>query len=308
MRTSIKKNNDGSYIVKLPLWEPQWEEIHITKNELKNAKVIGSDWYKLIEVAFAHFCEEREIKSEEDLKNICYWMETNSMDVLLWREGYKTESYHIPPSKNDVIQKLKDFNPNKWDIISFSRSDRLKKNGLLPTNHVMIITQVYKNENWDVTWVQIENPWNNPHSETWGDASQKDITIDEFLDFAFSVTCGSITDDFLNTKSSNYLAAQQSKDRWDYEFQRLGNDWKRIKEVRKKWNFDPSIEWVKNIPGVVSDYLVPIWDWCKHIGNGVWHLGKAAWQWLAWLGKNAREGTKDVVEWGINKIKSWRNK
>jgi hypothetical protein len=50
------------------------------------------------------------------------------------------------------------------------------------------------------------------------------MTIDEFLNFAHFVECGSITDDFMNLDSSSYLPAQQSWDRARYNYLRLGND------------------------------------------------------------------------------------
>ena len=53
MMTSIKKNNDGSFDIYLPLWSPSWNKIHISKEELNLAKINWSLWYKILEVWFA---------------------------------------------------------------------------------------------------------------------------------------------------------------------------------------------------------------------------------------------------------------
>ena len=329
MRTSVKKNDDGSFVVKMPLWEPEWTEVHISKSELEKASVKGSDWYKLIEIAFAHFCEERNIESEKDLKNISWWFATWAMDILMWRQWYKTNTYIVSINKNKIIQKLKDFNPGRWDVISFNRLSRIGgKNDVLPTNHCMTILEVEKDQNWNVTWVQVENPCNSP--DGWEYESQKYMTIDEFLNFAHFVECGSITDDFMNLDSSSYLPAQQSWDRARYNYLRLGNDWEHIGEARNRWHFDPSWEWVKNIPKAASDFFSPVWDWCVHIGKGVWYTAKSGYQYTVWGVKNvaewtwkkatnAREGTKkatkrvwekvtDGAKWVWEKAKSGRNK
>lgn len=138
MMTSIKKNNDGSFDIYLPLWSPSWNKIHISKEELNLAKINWSLWYKILEVWFAkelllrknwlllHVGDMPDIKlTKESMNSIVWWSSYDALAVLLWYSNVKRQLINNNLKREKVIiNELKKFNPKNWDLIVISSNRR----------------------------------------------------------------------------------------------------------------------------------------------------------------------------------------
>lgn len=185
MMTSIQKNKDGSFNLYLPLWNPSWKKIHISREELKLAKINWSDWYKILEVWFAkevllrknwlllYIWDMPDIKLTRDSMNgIIWWNSFNALAILLWPFNVKRQLINNNlKCKNFIINELKKFNPRNWDLIVISSCRRpewvpssqktYKINGRsMYYNHAYSLYAVEKR--WDhIESVTLEDPTNN---------------------------------------------------------------------------------------------------------------------------------------------------
>ncbi len=138
MMTSIQKNSDWSYDLFLPLWQPDWKKLHISKEELSLAKIKWSDGYKILEVWFAKEALTRknwsllypedmpDVKlTEESMDQIIWWNSYHALAILLWYSNIKRQAVsNKPERKKLIINVLKKFNPKNLNLILVSSKRR----------------------------------------------------------------------------------------------------------------------------------------------------------------------------------------
>ena len=138
MITSIQKNSDWSFDLYLPLWNPRWKKIHISKEELNFAKIKWSIGYKILEVWFAkeillrknwsmlHKWEMPDIKlTEESMDDIIWWSSYFALSTFLWYSDFKRQGIANTPARNRLIlSELRKFNPKTLNIMMVSSRRR----------------------------------------------------------------------------------------------------------------------------------------------------------------------------------------
>lgn len=213
VRTSITHNADESYTIKLPLGEPGWIPYTIYKEEFNESSWRGpSLWYKLLEIAYVKYINGYNKITRQDIKETEAWTTAIALEWLLWREWYQVNGYtNWIISKTTVIKELKNFNPRRGDIITVSRwfPKKWVREDISPF-HVYSLTDVVKDEKWNVIGVIIENP-RSSHENYY-------VKIDELFDVAFRIECGHITDDFMDTKTSRWQKYRDLEDKAIHHF------------------------------------------------------------------------------------------
>lgn len=139
MMTSIQKSGDWSYDLYLPLWQPNWKKIHISKEELSLAKIKWSDGYKILEVWFAkevtlrrngallYRWEPTITLTEESMNHIVGWNSYNALATLLWYSNINRKIISNKSERKDAIfNALKKFNPRNLNLILVSSKRREK--------------------------------------------------------------------------------------------------------------------------------------------------------------------------------------
>jgi len=315
IRTSLRCNKDGSYTVRLPLWEPKWIDINVSPEELELELLShGRDWYKILEVAYVKYMTPHKDKiSEEDLKHIEAWTWEPVMKALLWNEWYKVESYNpikikdlmkMPQKNEEILDELKNFDPEKGDIITAinlntSWGEREWAWLVIHSWHVLCVTKVKKDKDWNVVGVEIENPRND---DEYGKQLYY-LPISDFFNFATIVDCGHTTDKFLDTESSKYAEAEilsnQAKNYFNNMFKVPGKHMiKWYNDAQKHWwiftNYALSEAWKhtkEDVPQALEDGRHGLSYWVDALVSG-----KGEQMLENWL-----EKVKDI--W--NKISDW---
>lgn len=141
MKTSIEKDGDNSFTLCLPLWNPNWKKIHISKEELNLAQIKWSTWYKILEVWFA-----KELFLSKNWSLLYPWempditLTKKDMDVvlgknsfyalskLLWYSSIKREVIENKRNKQtSIFDKLMEFDPMNLELIIVSSRRRPKE-------------------------------------------------------------------------------------------------------------------------------------------------------------------------------------
>lgn len=283
IRTSITKYNDGSYTVRLPLWEPWWKLYKISKYEIDKAKIKWRDWYKILELAYIKCASwNTGTLTEEDIKKAEAGTWRDCLSRLLWCEWYTVysiwnfamqvanagENSLSDAEKKRAKELLKNFNPSMWDIVSVDRWGRKEKN--LRPRHVQAVVGVIKDSNWEVSKVVIENPWNNTEVET-----THEVSIDDFLKQVTHIHFGSINENFLNN-STNYLQDTLLYDQQiiynitnipaEFKHYRDKNITKQHRKVSPVESWINAVTWILDIAGNI----------CVDVGNATFAAGKEA--------------------------------
>lgn len=306
IRTSLRCNKDGSYTIRLPLWEPKWKDINISPEELKLAKSEGRDWYKILEVAYVKYMTPHKDKiSEEDFKHIEAWTWKMVLRAVLWNEWYEVTSYvdfiGERSKKETILKELKNFNPEKGDVITVTRyafKDAEWEGSKISNRHVLSVLDVKQDKDWNVTGVILENPRNTNSEQI------NYLPIDDFFKFATNIECWHTTDKFLNTESSIFAKTQILLNQTgNYLFNMFRVPFKHmaeyVKDVQAKWWF------LKNpwyaVKEAVKIGIKDMWGVVKDGCLFIWYGGKT----LISAGEDIveiwREKTKDL--W--NKISDW---
>lgn len=206
-RVQFKDDNSTWYNIRLPLWEPNGRDILIKDSELDTAKINWSIGYKLLEIAYV---KSRRLNNTEWNKYspVTEWEYTsivwlsveeafrtfigknniwfsNFGTFPIWK-NWKTLAEASESQKTEMTNYLKNYNWNiwnsftclttapspRWDAESFEVSWKT-----FWKNHAYALDSVEKDSNWDISYINVKNPWNN--NELWGSSSR--LTLDEFF-------------------------------------------------------------------------------------------------------------------------------
>lgn len=230
MRTSIQRmkrsNWDIWYQIQIPLWEPSWRKILIKNSELSIAKIKWSDWYKLLELAYAknrrpnnRGWNKYSPITHEEFAKIKWWWPHEVLEKFLGKKNiwfsdfgtmknyssWKTLSQSSEGAKKEIYNFLKNYNPQIWNkfvsLASLHWSSDWKSYVIwwktLYRKHAYSITWI-KKEKWEVKSITVLNPWNS-----WGAGKNyQDFTVDEFFQAFSAMWCWTINrQTFLDNKS-----------------------------------------------------------------------------------------------------------
>ena len=206
MMTSIEKNNDGSYYLHMPLWEPNWLKIKITPQDINLSKIQWSIWYKILEIWFIKYTiiqhkpiYNTEFSLDENLlQNGVWWRAWVALRNLLWPKSFVWKSIpNTQKSKDLLISELKKFDPKNWSVITASSNRRERWNAKsyetpwwkMYYHHAYSVYTVEKS--WDtIKYVTLEDPANNKNKIK--------LSLLAFLSSISSIDSGRFTESFLN--------------------------------------------------------------------------------------------------------------
>lgn len=227
MRTSITRvqfKDDGSlwYNIRIPLWEPSGRDILIKDSELNMASIRWNIGYKLLELAYVKNRRKNDRNwnryapvSRREMLWAQWWWTKEVLDTFLWKQNisFNTfwDQYRARPlqtmSQNNKTQLtwfLRNYNPdigNKFVSLSSlwwgSDSDSYRVWGkTMYHSHAYALSSVDKDANWNITHVNVKNPWNTDY-RAWG--SDLSFTLPEFFSaFSYVWAWRIRTDRFLN--------------------------------------------------------------------------------------------------------------
>lgn len=214
MMSSIEKIGDDYFNIYMPLWEPWWIKITITKKDLDASTLKWSVWYKILQIWFAKYLLFKEkiipntnvVMTDELIKKTEGWISWEAMQTFLWPKNFKNKRIeNNSKNKSEILDSIKNFNPNNLWIISASSKIKPGKTdqdyfkigeNTLYYDHAYLISCIEKEWN-EIKYITLNNPWNNKKREWW---SEVRLTLSEFFEAISAVHVGSITENFLNYK------------------------------------------------------------------------------------------------------------
>ncbi len=229
--------NINRFIVKMPLWEPNGEEIlvesddinqkqYIIKNWKKIEKSWISDWPLWVKVLEAAYNEYVLWKDNWNLSSMEWWLWSLAILNLLWRENVKMFNYKIPKYNKTVYNNQNTskaaFRVNKPNFENIELNE--VKNFLLSfTPNAKIVTlnsrvgstdtktydvwwkDFYYKHAYSLLWVK-KNGNNiqsidvvNPHDTS----KTMSLSYDEFLSAFSAISGGILTKSFMDNKTNS---------------------------------------------------------------------------------------------------------
>jgi len=217
MKSSISRvrfRDDGLpwFNVRIPLWEPNGRDILIKDYELDTAKIKWSLGYKLLEIAYVKSRRQNNEAwnryypvSEKEYQDITWWSVEDALETFLGKnniwfsnfgtypiwEKWRTLSEASQSQKTEIINYLKNFNWRVWNRFTSlatapsPRWDTESFNVWWKTfwkGHAYALDSVEKDWRWNITCINVKNPWNNS-DKPWG--SDLALSLNEFF-HAFS--------------------------------------------------------------------------------------------------------------------------
>lgn len=214
MMTSIENDKDGSYNIYFPLWNPNWKKIHISKEELKLAKIKWSLWYKILEIWFSkemlfrshwsllYLWDMPDIKlTKESMNCIVWWNSFYALATLLWYENIRRQTIaNIPERKDIILKELNKFDPKNLDLIIVSSNRRPKNVPNSQKTYIVDNETMYYHHAYSV--YAVEKRWNFIHSVILEDPANNKrkikLSLFGFMSSFFGITTCSPKEWFLS--------------------------------------------------------------------------------------------------------------
>ena len=212
MKSSIERTGDDSFILYMPLWEPNWVKVKITSEDLKAAHLRGAIWYQILEVWFSKYLLFKEwvisstngIITDKLIKKIEAWSAWDAMLTLLWPKSFSNiRLTWDPKNKLTILKYLESYDPkNLWSISISSKFKEWKTDKKfyevwwepIYYGHAYSICGIEKD--WDlIKYVILDNPHNDPKKPWWRKVKLK---ISDFFDCFSFINISHPTDNFLN--------------------------------------------------------------------------------------------------------------
>ena len=237
MRTSITRvqfKDDWSlwYNVRIPLWEPHGRDILIKDSELGFAKIKWNIGYKLLEIAYVKNRRKNNTEwnkyspvSEWEVQRIAWWWTNEVLQTFLGRHNiwfsdfwsssawnsWRTLSSLPQSNKTEITNYLRNFDWKIWNTFTnlvtwpSKNWDRDSFNvwwNTLYNQHAYALSSVEKDENWNVSYVNVKNPRNNQR-KAWGADTR--LSLNEFFHAFSYIWVGKIkVNGFLDDKWISY--------------------------------------------------------------------------------------------------------
>ena len=217
IKTSLEKNGDNSFNLYMPLWEPWWNKITVSSEDLKASTIRWPIWYKILEVWFAKYLLFKEwiipnadiIMTDGLMNKMRSWSTWNAMMSLLWQENFVNKSIenHTINRRGKIMKWLNNYDPkNLWTMFVASKVKEWKtdKNFYevwgerIYYNHAYSVCGVEKDWN-KITNIILDNPWNDENKIWW---SKIKLGVNDFLNSFYIVNIGHINWNFLDLSTS----------------------------------------------------------------------------------------------------------
>jgi hypothetical protein len=224
------------FVVKMPLWEPNWESVYIEADDINQKQYVIRDWKRVersgisqwslwVKVLEAAYNEYVMWEDNWTLVNMEWWYGSLAILNLLWRENVKIFNYRIPklnilnPKKNQskaafqeykpefdniefesVKQFLLWFNPNEQIVTLSSKSWETDEK-----TYLIWWKEFYYRHAYSLVWVK--KNWNdiesidviNPHD------TSKTISLSylEFISTFSRISGAKLTNNFMDNKTES---------------------------------------------------------------------------------------------------------
>ena len=237
MRTSITRvqfKDDKSlwYNIRIPLWEPNGRDILIKDFEINSAKIRWNIGYKLLEIAYV---KNKRVNNrnwnryspvtEWEYQWTAWWSTDEALMTFLGRnniwfsnfgtfpiwKSWRTLSSASQRQKTEITNYLKNFNWkiwNKFTSLATAPSPKWDRESFRVwwntfwKNHAYALSSVEKDSRWNISYVNVKNPWNNRRTAWW---SNSKLTLNEFFNTFSYVWAWKIkVDTFLDNKWVSY--------------------------------------------------------------------------------------------------------
>ena len=228
MMTSVEREGDDSFNLYMPLWEPWWVKISITKEDLEAATIWWPLWYKILEIWFSKYLlfkkwiiHDTNMTITNDLmKKMKKWSAWETTMSLLWPKSFINKCIKNEASnKLKILDWLRNYDPkNLWIISATSKFKQWKTDKnfyeiwwkTIYYGHAYCVCGVEK-EWFIIKSVILENPWNNDNIKWWWKIK---LSIDDFLNGFSLVNIGHATDNLLNLSTTyDEIKVVDSRDR-----------------------------------------------------------------------------------------------
>ena len=228
MMTSIEKMWDDSFTISLPLWEPWWTKVGVSKQDLESSTIEWPTWYKILEIWFAKYLLYKKwilpnidmVITSEYMRKMEKWSAWEVMMSLLWPTNFRNKCLKINPSNRaQILDSLRNFDPKGLWVISVTskfKQWKTDKNYYKVWWQPIYYWHAYSicgiEKDWEkIKSVIIDNPRNNDSILWW---RRTQLWIDDFLRNFYIINIWDTTKDFLNlSTSANELKIVDSRDR-----------------------------------------------------------------------------------------------
>ena len=221
------------YCIRIPLWQPDGRDILINNDELRSARIVWSDGYKLLWIAYVKNRRPNNTEwneytpvTDQEYEKAKWWWTKEVLETLLWYDniGFNTfwdRSRTNPLSKMSEVQKsqlewlLKNYDSDKWDkYISVSSIWLDAKNPDSYTytvwnnptpiyhSHAYQFSSVDIDSNGDIAKVNLTNTYNDKYLLTEWDGLVS-LTFPEFLAAFSYISVWKVSDSFMDTYWTN---------------------------------------------------------------------------------------------------------
>ena len=228
MMTSIEKMWDDSFTISLPLWEPWWTKVGVSKQDLESSTIEWPTWYKILEIWFAKYLLYKKwilpnidmVITGEYMRKMEKWSAWEVMMSLLWPTNFRNKCLKINPSNRaQILDSLRNFDPKGLWVISVTskfKQWKTDKNYYKVWWQPIYYWHAYSicgiEKDWEkIKSVIIDNPRNNDSILWW---RRTQLWIDDFLRNFYIINIWDTTKDFLNlSTTANELKIVDSRDR-----------------------------------------------------------------------------------------------
>ena len=228
MMTSIEKMWDDSFTISLPLWEPWWTKVGVSKQDLESSTIEWPTWYKILEIWFAKYLLYKKwilpnidmVITSEYMRKMEKWSAWEVMMSLLWPTNFRNKCLKINPSNRaQILDSLRNFDPKGLWVISVTskfKQWKTDKNYYKVWWQPIYYWHAYSicgiEKDWEkIKSVIIDNPRNNDSILWW---RRTQLWIDDFLRNFYIINIWDTTKDFLNlSTTANELKIVDSRDR-----------------------------------------------------------------------------------------------
>ena len=240
MRTSISRvkfKDDWElwYNIRIPLWEPNGRDILIKDIELQSAKLSWNIGYKLMEIAYVKNRRQNNKEwnkyapvSEWDYQNTVWWSTGEVLQTFLGRNNIwftnfwsgsiiknkQTLSSLNQNMKTEIGNFFKNYNWKIWNSFAFlctapwaqwqwDTESFLVWWNRFYHNHAYALQSVERDWSWNVSKINIRNPWNDQFRDWSWDLS---LTLNDFFNaFSYIEVWRIKADTFLDNKWTDYV-------------------------------------------------------------------------------------------------------
>ena len=216
MMTSVEREGDGSFNLYMPLWEPRWTKISITRRDLEATTIWWPLWYKILEIWFAKYLLFKKriiispdiVMTDELMKKMGVWSSWETMMSLLWPKSFINKCIKNEAcNRIQILNWLKKFDPkNLWTISITSKYKKWESDQdfyevwweTMYYGHAYCVCGIEKE--WNIIKsVILENPRNNDNKK-WGWKIK--LSLDDFFNSFSLANIGHATSNLLNLSTT----------------------------------------------------------------------------------------------------------